>query len=219
MTASVRVGVIGTSWITDYIHLANLKSHPQADVVALCGRNRERANELAAKYGIPRVFTDWQDMLTHGGLDAVVIATPDDQHYPMTMAALDAGLHVLCEKPLALTQEQAQAMYEKAEAAGVKHMTFFTYRWVPQYQYARELMEQGYVGRPFHCSVRIVADWARGRDYSWRFDRQRATGTLGDLGSHAIDLARWFCGDIVRVSAHLGTYVMRAGPEGGTLST
>ena len=214
MISSVRVGVIGTSWYADMLHLPNLRSHAQAEVIALCGRNRERAEELAAKHGIRQVYTDYRDMLAHAGLQAVVIASPDDQHYAMIMAAVEAGLHVLCEKPLALTVEQAQAMYEKAEATGVKHMTFFTYRWMPQYQYIRALIEQGYLGRPFHCGISYLAGYGRGHEYAWRYDRQRSLGILGDLGSHAIDLARWFYGDIARVSAHLGTFVARPGPEG-----
>ena len=88
-------------------------------------------------------------MIEKGDLHAIEIITPDDLHYPMTMDALDAGLHVLCEKPLALNAAQAKEMYEKAEAAGVVHMTFFTYRWLPHYRYLKELVDEGYVGRCF----------------------------------------------------------------------
>ncbi len=131
MKDRVRVGVIGTSWYADFMHLAALKSHPNAHIAAICGRNRERAEELARKHDIPRAFTDYRAMIDQAGLDAVVVCTPDDLHYPMTMAALDAGLHVLCEKPLALTLTQARAMLAKAESAGVRHMTYFTHRWEP----------------------------------------------------------------------------------------
>ena len=217
MSDQVRVGVIGTSWFADLMHLPNLKSHPQAEIAAICGRKRERAQEMASKYEIPLVFTDYREMIDQGNLQAVVIVTPDDLHYPMTMDALDAGLHVLCEKPLALNAEQAKEMYEKAEAAGVVHATFFTYRWQPHYRYLKELVDGGYVGRCFHCHIRYLGGYARQGQYWWRFDRQRANGALGDLGSHMIDLARWCVGDVVRVSAHLGTFVERAGPEGPAL--
>jgi predicted dehydrogenase len=217
MSKQVRVGIIGTSWWTDSVHLAGLKSHPGATVAALCGRDRDRAQQVAAKHDIPTVYTDYQDMLAHGDLEAVVIATPDDQHYAMVMAALEAGLHVLCEKPLATTAEQARTMYQAAERAGVRHMTFFTWRWVPEYRYTRELIAQGYLGRLFHCRLHFVGNYGLSGEYNWRFDRQRAHGVLGDLGSHMVDIARWCCGEIARVSAHLATFVTRPGPANQAL--
>jgi predicted dehydrogenase len=214
MADRVRVGVIGTSWFADLMHLPNLKSHPQAEIAAICGRNRERAGEMARKYGIPAVYTDYREMIETGDLHAVEVITPDDLHYPMTMAALDAGLHVLCEKPLALNAAQAEEMADKAAAAGVVHMTFFTYRWLPHYRYLKELVDEGYVGRPFHCHMRYLAGYGRRPRYGWKWDRRRGLGALGDLGSHMIDMARWTCGEIVRVSAHLATFVERPDPEG-----
>jgi len=107
---AVRVGVVGTSWWADLMHLPGLSRHPRAELLALCGRSRDRAEALAEKYGVPQVFTDYRDLITHGNLQALVIATPDDLHYPIAMAALDAGLHVLCEKPLALTAGEARAL-------------------------------------------------------------------------------------------------------------
>ena len=130
------------------MHLPNLESHPLAELAAICGRHHIRTEEMAHKYDIPLVFTDYREMIEKGDLDAVVVATPDDLHYQMTMAALDARLHVLCEKPLALNSGRARQMYEKAEAVGVKHMVFFTYRWWPFYRYFKQLVEEGYIG---HC--------------------------------------------------------------------
>jgi predicted dehydrogenase len=101
MPDQVRVGVVGTSGFTDFVHLTDLKSHPRASVTAICGRrDRQRAAELAATYDIPHIYTDYHEMLARAPLDAVIVAAPDDLHYPIVMAALDAGLHVLCEKPL-----------------------------------------------------------------------------------------------------------------------
>ncbi|MDZ4717392.1 MAG: Gfo/Idh/MocA family oxidoreductase [Roseiflexaceae bacterium] len=210
----IRVGVVGTSEWADFLHLPSLKSHPQAEIVAICGRNRERATELAQKYGITNIYTDYHDMIANGKLDAVLVLTPDDLHYEITMAALDAGLHVLCEKPLANTASQARAMYEKAEAAGVVHMAFFTWRWNPYIQYFHNLVEQGFVGRGYHCHLKFVGDYGHSPQYSWRFDAQRANGILGDLGVHMIDLAHWLVGDIVRVSAHLANHVDRVDAGG-----
>lgn len=127
----IRVSIIGTSWWADMIYLPSLQAHPAAELAAIWGRNRERAEALAASYNIAGIFGDYRRMIDEANLDAIIVATPDDVHFPMTMAALGAGLHVLCEKPLALNAAQAREMYEKAEAAGVRHMFLFTWRWLP----------------------------------------------------------------------------------------
>jgi predicted dehydrogenase len=217
MRDKVRVGVIGTSWYADIAHLPRVKSHPRAELAAVCGRNRERAQEMATKYDIPLIFTDYRQMIEKGNLDAVIVSTPDDLHYPMTMDALDAGLHVLCEKPLALSLAQAEEMVEKAEAAGVKHMVCFTYRWTPAGRYLKQLVDSGFVGRCLHCHFSYLAGYGRAARYGWKWDRRRGLGVLGDLGAHAIDLARWYVGDIAKVSARLGTFVERPGVEGQPL--
>lgn len=214
MTKQVRVGLVGTSWWADLMYLPSLQHHPQAQLAAICGRNGARANEMATKYQIPQIFTDYRTMIEKGQLDALIIATPDDLHYPITLAALDAGLHVLCEKPLAYNAEQARVMLEKAEAAQVKHMVFFTNRWVPQIQYVQKLIADGYLGRCLHAEFRYFAGYDRLGQYKWRFDPQRAHGILGDLGSHMIDLARFYVGEIARVSAHLHTYATYVDPKG-----
>jgi predicted dehydrogenase len=217
MPDTVRIGVIGTSWYTDFMHLPALASHPRAQIHAICGRTHGRAAEIAQKYAIPNVYTDYQTMIEQAELDAVIVATPDDLHYPMVMHALDVGLHVLCEKPLALRAAEAREMYEKADAAHVKHMVFYTYRWLPPVRLLREQIAQGALGQCFHGQFQYLAGYGIDGAYGWRFDQQRANGILGDLGSHMIDLARWTIGDISRVSAHLATHVARAGVAGAAL--
>ena len=189
------VGIVGTSWFADFLHLPSLASHPHVTIKAICGqKNRERAEEMAAKYAIPHVYTDYREMIASGTLDALVVITPDALHYPITMAALDAGLHVLCEKALAMTAVQAREMYDAARTGGRKHMTFFTLRWLPPYRYLHQLIKQGYIGRCYHCHLRQEGGYGRDAEYGWRFDRQHGNGILGDLGSHLIDLARWNLG-------------------------
>ncbi len=212
MTETVRVGVIGTSWYADMVHLPMLQSHPQAQIAAICGRNREPAAALAQKYAIPSIYSDYREMIEQCKLDAVVVATPDDLHYPMTMAALDAGLHVICEKPMASTVAQAEAMVEKAEAAGVKHMIFFTQRWLPSFQAVHELLADGLIGRCFSCHFHLFAGYG-GALTGWRFDAQRGGGILGDAGSHMIDRVHWYLGDIVKVSASMRTFTELADEE------
>jgi predicted dehydrogenase len=218
MPRSVRIGIVGTSWWTDMMFGPALRGHPQAEMAAICGRDPSRAEEMAAKYSISQVYSDYREMIAHGDLNAVIVATPDDLHYEITLHALGAGLHVLCEKPLALTAQQAWEMYEKAEAAKVKHMVLFTWRWLPYMQYARDLIDQGYIGRCFHCDFHFLSGGARNPKYQWRFDQDRANGVLGDLGTHMIDFALWMVGDITKVQAELGVFVDRLGVGGGQIN-
>jgi predicted dehydrogenase len=214
MTQQVRVGMVGTSWYPDLVHLPILKSHAQAQISAICGRNRTRAEEMAAKYEIPQVFTDYQEMIHQGNLDAVIVAVPDDLHYPITMAALDARLHVLCEKPMAYNLDQAKKMLAKAEAARVKHMIFFTWRWLPYTRLLKKMVDEGYIGQFFDVQFSYTAGYAYEGYYQWKWDRGHGLGVLGDLGSHMIHLAQFLVGDIARVQARLSTRVKRPHPEG-----
>lgn len=210
----VRVGVIGTSTHVANTHLSYLKSHPRCDLAAICGRNPGRAQAVAARFEIPQVFTDYRRMLDDAELDAVVVASPDDLHYGMTMDVLDRGLHVLCEKPLAGDAAQARAMYRRAEEQCVKHMTFFSWRWLPPQRYTKVLIDQGAIGRPFDCEIDFRGGYGRSPTYAWRFDAARSPGVLGDLGSHAIDLASWYLGPVARISAHTATFIERPAAPG-----
>jgi predicted dehydrogenase len=217
MTRKIRLGLVGTSWWSDFFFSA-LKTHPGVELAAVCGRNKARADEQAAKNNIPAVFTDYAEMMRAGGLEAVVVVTPDDTHHAITLAALDAGLHVLCEKPLAVTAQQAREMLERAEAKGLRHMVHFTYRWMPYFRYFHDLVAEGFVGRLYHAEFSYLGGWARDTSYAWRYDQDRANGVLGDLGSHWIDMAHWLAGPISRVRSHLGVYVKRDGAQGGPLA-
>lgn len=205
MADTVRIGVIGTSFISDFYHLSILSASPEAELVAVCGRNGERAHEVAEKHSIPRVFTDYHEMIEGGLLDAVVIATPDDLHYPMTMEALSNGLHVLCEKPLAMDATQAREMRDSAHSAQRVTLVNHTWRWMPAYRYARKLVNDGYIGNLHHAVFHYRAGYARSRKKTWKFDAARTIGVLGGLGSHMIDLARYLVGEISEVSAKLKT--------------
>ncbi|MCB0014469.1 MAG: Gfo/Idh/MocA family oxidoreductase [Anaerolineales bacterium] len=203
MMASVRIGVIGTSGWTETMFLASLGSHPGAEVVALCGRDGARASEVAGRHGIAGVYTDYRAMLAEAALDAVVVATPDDLHHEMTMAALDKGLHVLCEKPLALTVGDARAMYEAAAARDIVHMVLFTWRWQPHFRYLRQLLDEGYVGRLRYAEFRFIGGFGLLGGESWRTNSQRANGVVSDLGAHMFDFARWYGGEVEALSAEL----------------
>ena len=214
----VRIGLINTSWWADSFLLPTLCSHEGAVVAAICGRNQERAAEMADKYNVPKIYSDYRQLIDEGELDGLVVASPDDLHYEMTMYALEAGLHVLCEKPLANNAADARQMYDKAEAAGLKHMVLYTWRWLPQMQYIKDLLDDGYLGRAYQAHFRFAGSAWHKRDYVWRADADRANGILGDLGSHMIDLARWMLGDVASVSASLRTHIERDSADGGPLN-
>jgi predicted dehydrogenase len=214
----LKVGVIGTSWWAENVLMPIFDGYERARLIAVCGRNRERGEALAAKYHVPQVFTDFHQMIEQGKLDAVVVVTPDDSHYEMVMAALDAGLHVFCEKPVALNAQHAKAMYDKAEAMGVKHMVFYTWHWPPAMQHFKQLVDEGSIGKIYHGNFQWQTSFWRNRDYSWRVDAERANGIIADLGSHMIHLALWTMGEIAGVSARLGFHIQRDGREGQPLN-
>lgn len=217
MAEDIKIGMIGTGAVSRIVHLPSLKSHPHAKVIALCGLNQERAQEVAKEFDIPKVFSDYREMIDKAGIAAVVIATPNNLHYSMIMDALEAKLHVLCEKPLALNLQQAKEVCEKAEAAGVKHMTFFNLRWDPGHRYFKELIDNGYVGKLFHCHLQWVLEENLKRDhYHWRSDKASNNGALWGYCSALIDLAHWFFGNIKKVSASLVAFNPPPPPEGKT---
>jgi predicted dehydrogenase len=214
--------VVGTSWWVERMYLPAFLSDPRADVVAFCGRDPARAAALAdrvAAAGRPRPATEgrWEALLERGDLDAVVVAVPDDLHRPVAEAALGAGLHVCCEKPLARSAADARAVRDAAARAGRLGMTYFTYRWLPHYRLARALVRGDAalgiaprLGRVRQLHVRFLSALGRAstggtfmpppRD-PWRDDPARSGGVLTDLGSHLADLVRHVAGDVTRVAA------------------
>lgn len=211
MANQVNIGIIGTSWWSELIFLPILQNYERANLVAICGRNQERANEVASKYEIAEVYGDYRQMFKDANLDAVVISTPDDTHYEMAMAAFDAGLHVLCEKPVALNASHALEMLNKAESVGLKHMVMYTHHWLPYLQRVKQLLEKDTIGKVYHGNFQWFASYALDGAYSWRFDPERANGIVGDLGSHLIHLAQWFLGNIISVTGQLGSHIERKG--------
>ena len=147
MSSSVRVGVIGTSWYADIAHLPRIASHLRAELAAVCGRDRARADEMAQKHGASRVFTDYRAMIAEGDLDAVIVSTPDDTHYPMTMAALGAGKHVLCEKPMALNADDCVEMVEHAEQCDRQLLIAQVLPFFPEFSHALSLVNSGEYGK------------------------------------------------------------------------
>ena len=163
--------------------------------MALCGARPRDAAEIAAKYGQGRelpVFTELDRMLDEVEIDGVVVCTPNDVHHPATMAALKRGIHVTCEKPIALNADQAREMASTAAAKGLIGMSNFPYRGNPAAIELRKQIENGFVGTIMHVSGQYHGGFGLLRAPGWRGSRARSgAGILGDLGSHLIDLARF----------------------------
>jgi predicted dehydrogenase len=181
---------------------------------ALAGRDAEAARVVAEKFGWEHVETDWRALVARDDVDVVDVCTPGDTHAEIAVAALEAGKHVLCEKPLANSVGEAETMADAAKAArarGVRSMVGFTYRRVPAIKLARSLVAGGRLGEVRHVRAQYLQDWLIDPQapLSWRLDKTRAgSGALGDIGAHIIDLTQYITGErIVGVSAILETFV------------
>ena len=153
------------------------------------------------------------EMLDRETLDALLVLTPNKNHHASVMAGLEHGLHILCEKPLGMSAREAREMAEGAARAGVTTMTPFTYRFMPANRYLKALVDEGYIGRPYHLNLRYYASFGRSGQYAWRFDvAESGGGVSGDLASHWGDHARWLFGEIEAVSALFSRMVPR-GPR------
>jgi predicted dehydrogenase len=214
MEKQLRIGIIGTSNYVESSHYHLFHADPRVQIAAICGRRREPAEDLARKYAVPAIYSDYRKMIESAGLDAIVIGAPDDLHYPMTMTALEAGLHVLCEKPIAMNARDAKAMLDRAEEKNLRHMTYFTWRMMPLYQYIYDMIQQGAIGKLIVSQFNFQFSFGLNSKYTWRADGAHSNGVAGDLGAHMFDLARFFCGDISRVCGHLGFNVQHESPEG-----
>lgn len=189
-------------------------------VVAVCQRDQAAAKKIADAYGVPQVFARWQDALERARPEIVVIATPPHLHRDIALAAFAAGAHVLCEKPVAMTQDEARTMVDAAVRAGRVAVTGFNWRFPAAMQRLHAMVAAGFVGRVMHVSGRwFGARWAdEASAATWRMDRAQAGhGAMGDMGVHLVDLVRWTCGDVKRLVAHAGIAYPRAVP--GTSKT
>ena len=206
----VRVGILGTSWWADSMFLPALAGHPDVDIAGLCGRTPSKAEALADEWNVPWWTVDSDEFLDPERLDAVVVATSNDSHEPLALLAMERGLHVLCEKPIATSTDAAFAMAEAATTSDSITLVPFTYRYMPTHQFVKRLIDDGFVGRPFHLNMRYFTGFAREGEYSWRFDTELAgSGVLGDLGSHWLHVARWLLGEVTEIGCISARFIDR----------
>ncbi|MGH7319952.1 MAG: Gfo/Idh/MocA family protein [Candidatus Rokuibacteriota bacterium] len=215
MATRLRVGVIGTGFGST-VQIPAFRAHPRVDVVAVASGQSGKARAVADRLGIPHAFDDYTALVT-ADLDLVSITAPPHLHHPMTVAATTARRHVLCEKPMALSAAEAADMLDAAERAHVLHVIDHEMRFNPNRRKAKALIDDGFIGRPRHALITAVGPGRADptRPWNWWSDGSRGGGLLGALGSHQIDLLRYWLGEIEAVSGTVETYVTeRPMPDG-----
>ncbi len=177
-------------------------------LVAIAGRDEQAVAEAAERYGFERWTQDWRDLVADPEIGLFDNLGPNSLHAEPTIAAAEAGKHVVCEKPLGRDADESYEIWARVAATGVKHMCAFNYRFVPAVRLARELIEAGELGELRHFRGRYLQDWGDTTAAVWRFEREAAgSGALGDLAAHVVDLARYLVGEIETVGGFLRTFV------------
>ncbi|MEV7890932.1 Gfo/Idh/MocA family protein [Streptomyces sp. NPDC002817] len=226
----LRVGMVGYAFMgaahsQGWRTVGRVFDLPRQPVLSvICGRDPAAVRSAADRHGWAAAETDWRALIARDDVDLVDICTPGDSHAEIAVAALAAGKHVLCEKPLANTVEEASAMADAAEEAygrGQLAMVGFNYRRVPATAHARNMVAEGRLGQLRHVRVTYLQDWLVDREFplTWRLRKEHAgSGSLGDLGAHIVDLAQYLAGErLAGVSALTETFVReRPLPVGAT---
>ena len=211
----VGYGLMGRAHSNAFLQAPRFFDLPYRPVLkAVAARNRERAAAFAANWGYASIETDWQTLIERKDVDIIDIASPNDTHAEIAIAAARAGKMVLCEKPLGRNAAEAEQMVKAVEGAGVANMVWYNYRRVPAITLIKMLIDEGKLGRIFHYRAKFLQDWTISKDLPqggeglWRLDVAVAgSGVTGDLLAHCIDTALWLNGGISSVTAMTETFV------------
>ncbi len=203
--AKLKVGVIGCGAIAQRRHLLEYAANTEVEIVAVCDIREDRAEEMAALYGA-ETYTDYKDLLKDDAIDAISVCLPNYLHAPVSIDSLNAGKHVLCEKPMATSKEEAERMIQAAKDNDKLLMIAHNQRFVASHQKAKELIDSGKLGKIFSFRTTFghagPEGWSVDGRESWFFDKKRAfIGALGDLGVHKSDLIRYLLGEVAEVGA------------------
>ena len=220
MSKPLRVGMIGYGFMgrahsNAYKRLNDFfKVEHRPVLKAACARKAEKVQAFADNWGYERAETDWRKLIEADDIDLIDIGAPNNMHKEIAIAAAQAGKMVVCEKPLAMNVAEAEEMTKAVEAAGVPNMVWFNYRRVPSIALAKQIVDEGRIGRAFHYRATYLQDWTIAEDVPqggaalWRLDLAVAgSGVTGDLLAHSIDTAMWLNGPITRVVAKTETFV------------
>ncbi len=205
----LRYAIIGAGAVSDYHHVPGVRLDPRAELVAVCDPNEALLAKRRREWGVENVTTNFEDIAADPDVDAVIIATPNFTHKPIALACIDAGKHVMCEKPLGVNFAEAAAMYRAARDRGVKHMTAFTYRFAPSMRYLRHLVRTGALGTPRHFRSQRFLDLPE-TSWGWRQYKQLAgAGDLYDMTIHRLDFAMDLMGPLQSVCGAVATFCPR----------
>ena len=230
MSNTLRVGMIGYAFM-GAAHSQGWRNAPRffdlpvgIELAAVAGRNADAVEAARVQFGFEDAVTDWRELINRDDIDLIDVCTPGDTHAEIAIAALKAGKHVLCEKPLANTVAEAEemaAVAREAAANGVYAMCGFTYRRTPALAYARQLIADGRLGTIRQIRGQYLQDWLHDENapMTWRLDKSKSgSGALGDIGAHLIDTTQWLTGQpITGVSGLLETFV-KTRPIAGEMS-
>jgi predicted dehydrogenase len=210
----IGVGMLGYAFMgkahsNAYKTLAYMTWPPplMPQLVSIAGRDEEAVSEAAQRYGFAEHVTDWRAIVADDRVGLFDNVGPNNLHAEPTIAAAEAGKHVICEKPLGRDAAESHDTWQRVEAAGVKHMCAFNYRFVPAVRLARQMIEAGEIGDITHFRGSYLQEWGAAEIDAWRFDKAAAgSGALGDLGAHVVDMARYLVGEIDSVAAMTATF-------------
>ena len=228
MTKKLNVGIVGCGFMgrthSNAYHRVNqfFDVAYQPVLKALADNMKERAEEFARRWDWQRVETDWRKLVEAPDIDLVDICTPNNTHGEISLAAAAAGKMILCEKPLAMNLAEARAMVQAVEKSGMPNMVMFNYRRVPAIALAKQIIDEGKLGRIFHYRATYFQDWTISRNVpvgglaNWRLDKEVAgAGVSGDLSTHNIDTAIWLNGSIAEVCGMTEIFIRdRKRPDG-----
>jgi predicted dehydrogenase len=212
----VRIAIIGAGLVSDFHHVPGIRLDPRCELAAVCDPNEQLLEQRKKEWGPAKYTTDYEKIAADRDIDAVIIATPNFNHKDIALACIEGGQHVMCEKPLGVSYEEADAMYQAAKAKGVRHMTAFTYRFAPSMRYLRHLVKSGALGEPRHFRSQRFLDWAE-TSWGWRqYKKLAGAGDLYDMTIHRIDFSQDLMGPIQSVCGAVKTFVARDKNADGT---
>jgi len=194
-------------------HMETIKTLDSAQLRGICDIDKERLNSAAKEFGGVATYTDYREILQRDDIDAIIVATPDQLHAEHTIGSLEAGKHVLCEKPMALTLEDCKAMVDSAEKTGNKLMIGQICRYAPGFMITKRLIDEGEIGELFFVESEYAHDYSRIPGVGgWRIEPVKLRHPIIGGGCHAVDLLRWIAGDPFEVTAYANRKVLRQWP-------
>jgi predicted dehydrogenase len=216
---TIRIGIVGAGFART-TQIPGFKNCDGAQIVAIASAHREHAEEVAREFDIENVEDDWRALVARDDIDLVSIVTPVVTHCEMTLAALEQGKVVLCEKPMAMNAEEAWRMTNKARDAGVLALIDHELRFLPGRVKLRELLRGGDIGKVRHAKLTFRSDSRAdpNRSWNWWSDKKQGGGALGAIGSHVVDGFRWLLdAEVSAVSANLATHIRELQDESGAM--